>query len=59
MSWDAKREDGPRYYYRSRRIDGRAVKEYVGTGPLAEMASRMDHLDLKKAKSSAFGRSIF
>jgi hypothetical protein len=29
-----------KYFYRSRRIDGRAVKEYVGSGPEAEEAAR-------------------
>src|SRR4051812_34560770 len=45
MSWDCKRPDGPRYYYRSYRVDGRTVKEYVGTGPLAELAARVDELE--------------
>ena len=29
-----------KYLYRSRRLDGRVVKEYVGTGPEAEEATR-------------------
>jgi hypothetical protein len=42
MSWDQKRKDGPRYYYESRRVDGRPVKRYVGTGPRAERQARLD-----------------
>ena len=42
MSWDRKRNNGPVFYYRSQRIDGRTVKVYVGTGPQAEYAARED-----------------
>jgi len=31
-----------KYYYRSRRINGRVVKEYVGAGPAAESAAQLD-----------------
>ncbi|MBY0513764.1 MAG: hypothetical protein K2P78_07610, partial [Gemmataceae bacterium] len=42
MSFDRKargRADG--YYYRSVRVDGRALKQYVGTGPAAELAAKI------------------
>src|SRR5262249_16276420 len=42
MSWDEKRADGPRYYYRSERVGGRTVKHYVGRGPEAEREARLD-----------------
>lgn len=29
------------YFYRSVRLDGRAVKQYVGTGPAAELAAKL------------------
>jgi hypothetical protein len=36
MGWDHKQRGAPAgYYYRSRRVNGRSIKEYVGTGPRA------------------------
>jgi hypothetical protein len=37
MGWDR-----GRYYTRSRKVSGRVVREYVGTGPAAELAARLD-----------------
>jgi hypothetical protein len=54
MSWDRKRSDERRYYYRSLWLDGRTVKEYVGTGPLAELAARMDDLE----RQERFARQV-
>ncbi len=38
MGWEKNR----RYYTRSRRTGGRVIREYVGCGPVAELASAMD-----------------
>jgi hypothetical protein len=38
MGWD---RDG-RYYTRSRKVNGRVVREYVGKGAIAEMAALLD-----------------
>jgi hypothetical protein len=43
MSWES-RTRGGRYYTRSRRVHGRIVREYLGTGPVAEAAAEHDHL---------------
>lgn len=35
MGWQTRR-NGKTYYYRSRRVDGRVVSDYVGSGATAE-----------------------
>ena len=40
MAWETRR--GRRYYYRYRWQGKKAAKIYVGCGPVAEMAARMD-----------------
>jgi hypothetical protein len=40
MGWETR--SGKRYYYRSLWRNGTCVKEYVGTGPVAEVAARID-----------------
>jgi hypothetical protein len=54
MGWE-KRERGGLYYTRSRRVDGRVVREYFGTGPLAEIVALEDDLErLQKEEEAAY-----
>ena len=40
VGWEERR--GRPYYYRARKLGGRVVKEYVGTGPAADLAAEQD-----------------
>jgi hypothetical protein len=43
MGWE--RRGNRDYYYRATRVGGRVVREYVGTGRVAELVARMDALE--------------
>lgn len=47
MGWD---KNG-RYYTRSRRANGRVVREYVGGGMLGELAAQLDALERRKRET--------
>jgi len=42
--WE-RRERGGLYYTRSKKVNGKVVREYVGGGVLGELAARMDALE--------------
>lgn len=44
MGWDKDR----RYYTRSRRVNGRVVREYVGGGAVGELAAQLDAINRQK-----------
>ena len=57
MVWSRKQRGAKGgYYYRSKRIAGRPVKLYVGRGPDAELAARLDARERqdRRAERAAF-----
>ena len=48
MGWDR-----GRYYSRSRKVNGRVVREYVGTGRVAELVAELDALEREQRRLGA------
>jgi hypothetical protein len=51
MGWDK-----GRYYTRSKKVNGRVVREYVGTGRLADLVARMDALERQQREAERAAR---
>jgi hypothetical protein len=52
MGWEH-RERGTRYYTRSRRVNGRVTKEYIGTGEVAELIALQDEAERQRRLEEA------
>ena len=52
MPWESRAGTDKRYYTRTKRVDGKLVRTYFGSGPEAEEAARQDQLarELREAK---------
>jgi hypothetical protein len=44
MGWEARGCGGRLYYFRYRKVAGRVTRQYLGTGPVAELAAAADAL---------------
>jgi hypothetical protein len=54
VAWE-KRKRGTRYYTRSKWKDGRVIREYIGSGPVAEILAQDDELKrLQREETTAF-----
>jgi nucleotide-binding universal stress UspA family protein len=52
MGWE-ERERGTRYYTRSRRVNGRVTREYIGSGPMAELCALQDEAERRRREEAA------
>jgi hypothetical protein len=52
MGWDR-----GRYYTRSRKVNGRVVRQYVGTGEAAEQAARLDAITRQEREARRAARA--
>jgi hypothetical protein len=51
MGWDK-----GRYYTRSKKVNGRVVREYIGTGRVAELAAEIDALQREERQLESLAR---
>jgi hypothetical protein len=52
VAWE-KRERGSSYYTRSRKVDGRVIRKYVGGGVLGEIAALEDAYERRRREEEA------
>lgn len=58
MGWEKRNRGRQHYYTRSRKVNGQVIREYVGTGPIAELAAEMDALERRRREEGAETRRI-
>jgi hypothetical protein len=56
MSWEQRNGSG-KYYTRSRRVNGKIVRQYIGTGDLAELAAMLDAEERAERQAEAETRA--
>jgi hypothetical protein len=52
MGWEFRGNNGP-YYTRSRKVNGRVIREYGGRGRLGELLASEDEEERRKRKARA------
>jgi len=57
MAWESRRGKG-RYYTRSRKVNGRVEREYIGSGPMAEFQSALDLMERWPRQEEAYARRV-
>lgn len=45
MAWETRKGSSGSYYTRSKRVDGRVVREYIGTGEVALEVAELDAIE--------------
>jgi hypothetical protein len=51
MGWDKRR-----YYTRSKKVNGRVLREYIGTGAVADMVAKHDAIEREKREAERADR---
>lgn len=55
MAWE-RRHNLHRYYYRKRRLGGRVISKYVGSGPVAQLIADLDKFEQEERREKRHER---
>lgn len=58
MGWETRR-NGRTYYYNKKRIEGKVVSRYVGTGPIADLIDKTTELTRLRFEADRQKRQAF